>query len=98
MIDSNDQTHVTAAAPERTSRGERRESSATPVISAPVLPDDPGTPDAMFVAPASTVAVPSTVTTAPTVVPASASRRLAPDGPGYRAVFACGRDRGSRTE
>jgi hypothetical protein len=97
VIQRNDQTGATAAAPERTSRRERRERPASPVISAPVRSDDPGIPDAMLVAPASTVAVPSTET-APAARPVPVPRRVAPDGLGYRAVFACVRDAGSRTE
>ena len=90
MIERNDQASATAAAPERTSRRERRESPATPVIPAPVRSDDPGTPDVTVAVPASIVALPSIVTDAAAVPPVA--RRVAPDGPGYRAVFACVRD------
>lgn len=97
MIQRNDQAGATAAPPERTSRRERRESPAVPVISAPVRSGDTGTPDAMVVAPASTAALPSTGTAVPAAA-APLPRRVAPDGPGYRAVFACVREPGGRSD
>lgn len=98
MIQRSDQAGATTAPPERTSRRERRESPAVPVISAPVRTGDTGTPDAMVVAPASTAAAPSMVTAAPAAMATPLPHHVVPEGPGFRAVFACVREPGGRSD